>query len=129
MNALETAAATWERIIAALGVAASAPADMEPIGAEPFDWRRFREATAKLQIEASSAIGPDFERALDLFEAVLMFHSGGQWDETKEARWRQLVGCNEATTRALCDAVRNFLRVEHVRASKHRRRPCEACGL
>jgi hypothetical protein len=41
--------------------------------------------------------------------AVLLFHAGGEWDNERRALWKQLTGRDEATTRALCDAVREVV--------------------
>ncbi len=49
----------------------------------------------------------DFYR--DALEAVLLFHSANPWTPEKRARWATLTGEAEATTRALCDAVRRAL--------------------
>ncbi len=45
----------------------------------------------------------------DALEAVLLFHSASPWTPEKQARWAKLTGEQEATTRALCDAVRRAL--------------------
>jgi hypothetical protein len=45
----------------------------------------------------------------DALEAVLLFHSASPWTPEKRARWAKLTGEAEATTRALCDAVRRAL--------------------
>ena len=42
-------------------------------------------------------------------EAVLLFHSGGPWNDAKNQRWRLLTGHDEATTRVLCDTAREAL--------------------
>ena len=42
-------------------------------------------------------------------EAVLLFHSGGPWDAAKRARWLEITGNTEATTKILCDTVRGAL--------------------
>lgn len=39
-------------------------------------------------------------------EALLLFHGGGDWNETRAARWKVLTGSEEATTKALCDFAR-----------------------
>lgn len=52
------------------------------------------------------------ERVLELqrvAKAVLLFHSGGPWDEVAKGQWFRLTGKHEATTRSLCDTVRAFL--------------------
>jgi hypothetical protein len=45
----------------------------------------------------------------DALEAVLLFQSASPWTPEKQARWAKLTGEAEATTRALCDAVRRAL--------------------
>lgn len=50
--------------------------------------------------------GPRAARHRNLLRAVLLFYSGGGWDEDQARRWRELTGKTEATTRALCDAIR-----------------------
>ena len=42
----------------------------------------------------------------DVAEALILFHSGDPWDETKRLRWLQLTGADEATTKTLCDLAR-----------------------
>lgn len=68
-------------------------------------------------------------------EAVLLFHSGSPWDDEKQSKWRQ-IACEilgeprfhdyhyarnsmvptsfEATTRVLCDMVREALKQQEV---------------
>jgi hypothetical protein len=43
-------------------------------------------------------------------EAVLLFHSGGPWTHERRTRWQFLTGYAEATTKILCDVVREALR-------------------
>lgn len=45
----------------------------------------------------------------DACEAVLLFHSGGPWDETKREQWFNLTQETDATTKVLCDTVRKAL--------------------
>ncbi len=45
-------------------------------------------------------------------EAVLLFHSGSPWTPEKQAQWKTLTGADEATTKVLCDQVREALAVE-----------------
>jgi hypothetical protein len=45
----------------------------------------------------------------DALELVLMFHEGGSWSSEKSKRWDELSGNREATTRTLCDCVRESL--------------------
>ena len=52
------------------------------------------------------AAAPSMEDAL---KAVLLFHSGGEWDSLRRAEWAALTGSSEATTKVLCDTVRAAL--------------------
>lgn len=58
----------------------------------------------------------------ELAELVLLFHGGGQWSDDKRARWRELTGHDEATTKVLCDVARL------VRAAPHAIVSCPKCG-
>lgn len=60
-----------------------------------------READARL-----AAAAPELH---DAAEATLLFHSGGDWDEAKGARWAALTGVHDATTKVLCDFVRHCM--------------------
>lgn len=44
-------------------------------------------------------------------EAVLLFHSGGDWTDEKRERWLELTGNDFATTRSLCDFIRRVVGV------------------
>lgn len=44
-----------------------------------------------------------------LLRAVLLFHRGGPWTADDSRMWSALTGKDEATTRALCDAIREAL--------------------
>jgi hypothetical protein len=57
--------------------------------------------------DAALARVVECEKALEL---VLMFHGAGPWDPDKSLRWQELSGSPEATTKVLCDAVRQALR-------------------
>lgn len=46
------------------------------------------------------------EEALKL---VLMFHKGGPWTDDDSRKWRVTTGIDEATTRVLCNHLRNVL--------------------
>ena len=46
------------------------------------------------------------EAALEL---PLMFHAGGPWDDAKRARWKEITGTEEVTTRVMCNMVRSAL--------------------
>lgn len=43
---------------------------------------------------------------VDALDAALLFHSGSPWDEPKAKRWFALTGRRMATTKALCDFLR-----------------------
>lgn len=58
-----------------------------------------READLAAQLEASM-------RALN---ATLLFWSAGTWDAAKRARWVELTGAEECTSKSLCDFVRQTL--------------------
>jgi hypothetical protein len=45
---------------------------------------------------------------VDGLEATLLFHSSSPWDDTKAARWSELTGSTDATTKALCDFLRSI---------------------
>jgi hypothetical protein len=40
---------------------------------------------------------------------VLDFHGAGHWDETRRHRWQVATGTDEATTRVMCDHIRQVL--------------------
>lgn len=42
-------------------------------------------------------------------KATLLFHSGGPWSNARRDEWLELTGREEATTRNLCDFVREQL--------------------
>lgn len=44
----------------------------------------------------------------EALEMVILYHSGGWWDENKSRRWERWTGRPEATTRALCDQLRTL---------------------
>ena len=48
--------------------------------------------------------------ARQALEAVLLFHSGREWDGDARAKWRELTGSSEATTKVLCDCVRKAMK-------------------
>ena len=52
------------------------------------------------------APGPDAAGLLAALEATLIFHSGGEWDAEKSARWKELTENRDATTKGLCDMHR-----------------------
>ena len=63
-------------------------------------------AVSALMAEFDQAVERVAERTRNALRAVLLFHGGGDWSEERRTEWRKLVGCEEATTRALCDFVR-----------------------
>lgn len=46
---------------------------------------------------------------IDALRAVLLFHESGPWTDEKRRMWFDLTGRHEATTKALCDFVREAL--------------------
>lgn len=48
-------------------------------------------------------------RKNDALKAVLLFYRAGPWDDAVRSDWTYLTGKTEATTKALCDAVRAAL--------------------
>ena len=66
---------------------------------EPHLRGRFARAAAAHLVAAA----PELLAAL---EAVLLFHSGREWDETTRREWLRLVGAPDATTKVLCDVAR-----------------------
>lgn len=63
-----------------------------------------------LQAQANKAL---IERApvmRDALEAVLLFYRAAEWTEECRARWLELTGSTEATTKVLADTVRRALR-------------------
>lgn len=43
-------------------------------------------------------------------EAVLLFHGGGMWMQSDADRWLAITGRPEATSRVLCDFIRQTLK-------------------
>lgn len=84
-------------------VATVEPDNGLPIGGGGNDGAPLEEATANAHLLAAA---PDLR---DFAEAVLLFHSGGVWNETKRDRWSDLTGGREATTKDLCDFGRHVL--------------------
>ena len=52
------------------------------------------------------AAAPELLAAL---EAVLLFHSGREWDATTRREWSRLVGAPDATTKVLCEVARSAI--------------------
>lgn len=48
-------------------------------------------------------------RLRDACRAVLLFHSGADWNEERRNEWHALTGEDEATTKILCGTVRRAL--------------------
>ncbi len=48
----------------------------------------------------------DRERLLKVVNAMLMFHRGGEWTVDDRAKWTELTGATECTTKSLCDFAR-----------------------
>ena len=65
---------------------------------------------AKIETEPAYEREPSYDVA-DALGLVLMFHGGGEWNESKRAEWLRITGTREATTRVLCDHVRSALAV------------------
>lgn len=66
------------------------------------------EANAALMAKAPELLG-DIQKLREAVEAVLMFHSAGPWDTQKLNRWDGLTKHAEATTKGLCDYLRECL--------------------
>ncbi len=60
----------------------------------------------KTTVEANACLIASAPNLRDVAEALILFHSGDPWDETKRLRWLQLTGADEATTKTLCDLAR-----------------------
>jgi hypothetical protein len=52
----------------------------------------------------------EFRERQFALEATLLFHSGGLWDKEKSSKWFQITKAYDATTKVLCDHVRQVLR-------------------
>lgn len=87
-------------------------------------------AGARTQDELAGAVKEMMESTLDMLEdlrnaryalaAVLLFHGAGPWDEQKRAAWAKFTrGRPDATTRALCDTVREALGIVDVDEMVH----------
>jgi hypothetical protein len=48
-------------------------------------------------------------RLLNCAKATLLFHSGSPWSHAKADEWKEITGKDEATTRVLCDFIREQL--------------------
>lgn len=67
------------------------------------------EKQVRRALEHAEVRDAGVDRLRNACRAVLLFHSSGPWDETKARRWRDLTGQTDATTKSLCDAVREAL--------------------
>ena len=56
-------------------------------------------------------------KLIEALEAVLMFHSGEQWDSDRRLQWNNLTECADATTKGLCDFIRRRLAASDKSAS------------
>lgn len=48
-------------------------------------------------------------------EMLLMFYEASTWTDVERARWRELSGSEDATTRALCNGARKALRTAGIK--------------
>lgn len=48
-------------------------------------------------------------RVLDVLTLPLLFHQGGPWTEEDRAKWVAITGKDEATTKVMCDTIRETL--------------------
>ena len=49
------------------------------------------------------------EKLENALKATLLFHMSSHWDETSRKAWKRLTGRDAATTRTLCDFIRETL--------------------
>ncbi len=47
--------------------------------------------------------------AMMALDAVILFHSGGPWNNSKIAKWKSITGAGEATSKILCKHIRKVL--------------------
>ncbi len=66
----------------------------------------FARRSQAAESEANARLIAAAPNLRDVAEALILFHSGDPWDETKRLRWLQLTGADEATTKTLCDLAR-----------------------
>jgi hypothetical protein len=52
---------------------------------------------------------PLISRLVAALRLPLLFHSGAPWTEERRLEWRSLTGSYEATTKVMCDAIREAL--------------------
>lgn len=45
----------------------------------------------------------------DVLLLPLMFYAGGGWMDHHRLRWKEITGSDEATTKVMCDTIRNIL--------------------
>lgn len=58
--------------------------------------------------EADARLMAAAPELLDACRAVLLFHAV-EWDEDKRTEWKAITGESEATTKILCDHIRNAI--------------------
>lgn len=56
--------------------------------------------------EPTEQYGARAAKHRNLLRACLLLHRGGSWGARESALWKQLTGKAEATSRNLCDAIR-----------------------
>lgn len=65
------------------------------------------DGTEVAQLRAECArLRAALERAIEGIEFVLRFHRGGHWTEEDSRLWARWTGGDDATTRAMCDQLR-----------------------
>lgn len=67
------------------------------------------EKQVRRALEHAEVRGAAVDRMQTALEAVLLFYSPAPWDLCKQNRWFQITGSREATTRVLCDHIRQVL--------------------
>lgn len=64
----------------------------------------------------------------EALRAVLLFHSPGSWGAEKSSEWYRLVHDERATTKVLCDVVREALEaLSHGSPNTSSGLPCSSC--
>ena len=51
------------------------------------------------------------QRMASSLQAVLLFHRGGVWDDDARREWKNLTGRDDASTKSMCDTIRETLRL------------------
>lgn len=49
-------------------------------------------------------------KMIKALELVLLFYTGGPWDDKAKALWLSITGNEEATTKSMCDYIRKVLK-------------------